>query len=1048
MPNAGGGGGGEWGTITGTLSAQTDLQAALNNKAALSHTHTKANITDFAHTHVRADITDFAHTHLWADITDKPLTFTPSAHTHTKANITDFAHTHVRSDITDFAHTHLWADISDKPLTFTPSAHTHTKANITDFAHTHLWVDITDKPSTFAPSTHTHLWADITDKPVTFAPSAHSHAWGTLTGTLSSQTDLQSALDAKAGTVHTHAATDITSGTLGIARGGTGSTTVPTNGQLLIGNGTGYAVANVTAGTGITVTNGVGTITIASTITPGSAVWGSITGTLSSQTDLNSALAGKANTTHTHLWADITDKPSTFTPTAHNHAATEITSGLLPIARGGTNIGTTPTNGQLLIGNGTGYAVANITAGSGITVTNGAGTITIASSALSTAFQTNGAGKTYWGPGTPTPTISLTGSSTEVDNYILGINPFNLSGANSNFSRNFFAAGSSVTHANSGADQGSIKESAFIANGAIKFNFDSTIEVLENCFFASTDDTQLNLSGISGGYIKQGFSIGSLSSSFTAPNSIVQASGAIASSLPTFTSAPGASISTSLITASTSSSINTSSSGVPSSSSVILASNNTQLIGSSMTAAIGASRVILHSSSIGTVFLGNASGRTVDLTLPNTANQVVIGTGFINILPTTSATAPTIRFSQRVPTANTTMPSPHYSLTLSVNDSALTSNVTFQLPSSNGSSGQFLTTNGSGVTSWANVSLAEVALSQNTASPNNTINATRILANAVAADADLVLQPKGTGALLAQLPDGTATGGNKRGTQSVDLQLSRTLNTEVAQGNYCGIVGGQRNTASGNYTFIAAGFLNNTSGSNQLVTGNGNAGSGNYSLITGGGNVCNGAFGFVIGSNNNLSSGSYITTIGQNNSSVQGDYAFVVGSSNSTGSSGSNVVIFGNSIGSNAGVTNVLAIGSSGTIQANSKTKIAVITGALACGTDYQSLTTDLTGASWSSLSSNAITMVNGQLMHYEINVVAVRGTDLAAYKITGVAFASGGSITLYNNVSTVVTEQGSATSWDARVSSSGLNLLIQGFGDVSGAVRWGATAIFTSSRT
>ena len=36
------------------------------------------------------------------------------------------------------------------------------------------------------------------------------------------------------------------------------------------------------------------------------AVWGSITGTLADQTDLNSALAGKAATSHTHATADVT----------------------------------------------------------------------------------------------------------------------------------------------------------------------------------------------------------------------------------------------------------------------------------------------------------------------------------------------------------------------------------------------------------------------------------------------------------------------------------------------------------------------------------------------------------------------------------------------------------------------------------------------------------------------------------------------------------------------------------------------------------------------
>lgn len=42
-----GGGGGTWGSITGTLSNQTDLQSALDAKAASSHTHTASQITDF-----------------------------------------------------------------------------------------------------------------------------------------------------------------------------------------------------------------------------------------------------------------------------------------------------------------------------------------------------------------------------------------------------------------------------------------------------------------------------------------------------------------------------------------------------------------------------------------------------------------------------------------------------------------------------------------------------------------------------------------------------------------------------------------------------------------------------------------------------------------------------------------------------------------------------------------------------------------------------------------------------------------------------------------
>jgi hypothetical protein len=48
------------------------------------------------------------------------------------------------------------------------------------------------------------------------------------------------------------------------------------------------------------------------------------------------------------------------------------------VANGGTALTSTPTNGQLLVGNGSGYTLASLTAGSGISVTNGAGSITIA----------------------------------------------------------------------------------------------------------------------------------------------------------------------------------------------------------------------------------------------------------------------------------------------------------------------------------------------------------------------------------------------------------------------------------------------------------------------------------------------------------------------------------------------------------------------------------------------------------------------------------------------------------------------------------------------
>jgi hypothetical protein len=52
---------------------------------------------------------------------------------------------------------------------------------------------------------------------------------------------------------------------LAVTSGGTGLTTIPTNGQLLIGNGTGYTLNTLATGSGISVANGVGTITISNT---------------------------------------------------------------------------------------------------------------------------------------------------------------------------------------------------------------------------------------------------------------------------------------------------------------------------------------------------------------------------------------------------------------------------------------------------------------------------------------------------------------------------------------------------------------------------------------------------------------------------------------------------------------------------------------------------------------------------------------------------------------------------------------------------------------
>ena len=89
----------------GVLYTKTETDTLLNGKANTSHTHTKAEITDFAHTHTKSEITDFAHTHVEADITDLNK-YTTQEVDDLLDGKSDVGHTHVKADITDFAHNH------------------------------------------------------------------------------------------------------------------------------------------------------------------------------------------------------------------------------------------------------------------------------------------------------------------------------------------------------------------------------------------------------------------------------------------------------------------------------------------------------------------------------------------------------------------------------------------------------------------------------------------------------------------------------------------------------------------------------------------------------------------------------------------------------------------------------------------------------------------------------------------------------------------------------------------------------------------------------
>ena len=134
--------------------------------------------------------------------------------------------------------------------------------------------------------------------------------------------------------------------------------------------------------------------------------------------------------------------------------------------------------------------------------------------------------------------------------------------------------------------------------------------------------------------------------------------------------------------------------------------------------------------------------------------------------------------------------------------------------------------------------------------------------SASSTNADFVLQPKGTGAILAQLPDSATSGGNKRGANAVDLQTYRTASSQVASGNNSVITGGSNNTASGSMSAVS-GESNTASGPNSFVgSGQGNNATGAHATVFGNSNTASGNRSNVSGGGNNTASGQYSSVAG------------------------------------------------------------------------------------------------------------------------------------------------------------------------------------------
>ena len=190
---------------------------------------------------------------------------------------------------------------------------------------------------------------------------------------------------------------------------------------------------------------------------------------------------------------------------------------------------------------------------------------------------------------------------------------------------------------------------------------------------------------------------------------------------------------------------------------------------------------------------------------------------------------------------------------------------TFKVSATSGGAAINFTTN---ITAGSVIAIqANVAISQNTTETNSA----------------LVLTPKGTGALIAgPKPDGTATGGNARGANAVDLQIVRDTNAKVASGANSVICGGRRNRATAQDSVVCGGFNGAATGQESFVGSSQASEASGYAagIVSGWQHQASGNFSFVGGGYQNIASGvAAVVSGGGDGSASNGNAASATASS-------------------------------------------------------------------------------------------------------------------------------------------------------------------------
>lgn len=385
-----------------------------------------------------------------------------------------------------------------------------------------------------------------------------------------------------------------------------------------------------------------------------------------------------------------------------------------------------------------------------------------------------------------------------------------------------------------------------------------------------------------------------------------------------------------------------------------------------------------------------------------------------------------------------------------------------------------------------------VLQSRSTASPNAAIPVHALTATGAEENIDLVLAPKGNGAILAQVPDGTALGGNKRGTNAIDLQMGRSTAAHVASGFRAVTIGSElqaagndshvvgRNSrvqnggsfgADNNQSAVNSGYFfgkGNTTGSSDsdatVLVGVSNTSSSNgdkmvfgrsnttqkTSYCYGSSNVTQNDGGYCYGNNNqSLNNLNYLFGNG-NLAQGSGGSAYMFGNGNSspTGSVMNGVLLFGASNKNTS--ANTMAYGRNGYLLYENNVyfpQILITTDRVSLRREMhqRATTTDatatvLTATGTAATSANALNIAQNTTAKVTGHVVArTTGGDYKVWKIDAVINKNGANTLAIPTATPVTAEEatGGAAAWDLTFTVSSDLCVLTATGAAATTIKW-----------